>query len=71
VAAAERIAGRVVFDQVPTGVAVTRSMTHGGPYPATTAPGSTSVGGAAIQRWLRPVTYQNVPDELLPRELID
>lgn len=67
--AAERVAGRVVFDQVPTGVAVTRSMTHGGPYPATTAPSSTSVGGAAIARWLRPVTYQNVPEPLLPPEL--
>jgi NADP-dependent aldehyde dehydrogenase len=68
-AAAERVAGRVVFDQVPTGVAVTRSMTHGGPYPATTAASSTSVGGTAIARWLRPVTYQNVPLSLLPPEL--
>lgn len=68
IAVAESIAGRVVFDQVPTGVAVTRSMTHGGPYPAATAPSSTSVGGAAIERWLRPVTYQNMPRELLPKD---
>jgi NADP-dependent aldehyde dehydrogenase len=43
-------------------------MTHGGPYPATTAP-TTSVGGSAVDRWLRPVTFQTVPPELLPPEL--
>jgi NADP-dependent aldehyde dehydrogenase len=59
-------AGRVVWNGWPTGVSVTHAMQHGGPYPATTAPSSTSVGTAAISRFLRPVSYQSVPDELLP-----
>jgi NADP-dependent aldehyde dehydrogenase len=63
-----RFAGRVLFGGWPTGVAVAPAMTHGGPYPATTSP-TTSVGGTAIDRWLRPVTYQTVPPELLPPEL--
>jgi NADP-dependent aldehyde dehydrogenase len=63
-----RFAGRVIFGGWPTGVAVAPAMTHGGPYPATTTP-TTSVGGAAIERWLRPVTYQTVPPALLPPEL--
>jgi NADP-dependent aldehyde dehydrogenase len=63
-----RFAGRVLFGGWPTGVAVAPAMTHGGPYPATTSP-TTSVGGTAIDRWLRPVTYQTVPRELLPPEL--
>jgi NADP-dependent aldehyde dehydrogenase len=63
-----RFAGRVLFGGWPTGVAVAPAMTHGGPYPATTAP-TTSVGGSAIDRWLRPVTFQTVPPELLPPEL--
>ena len=63
-----RFAGRVIFGGWPTGVAVAPAMTHGGPYPATTSP-TTSVGGTAIDRWLRPVTYQTVPPELLPAEL--
>ena len=63
-----RFAGRVIFGGWPTGVAVAPAMTHGGPYPATTSP-TTSVGGTAIDRWLRPVTYQTVPPELLPSEL--
>ena len=63
-----RFAGRVLFGGWPTGVAVAPAMTHGGPYPATTSP-TTSVGGTAIDRWLRPVTYQTVPPELLPQEL--
>jgi NADP-dependent aldehyde dehydrogenase len=63
-----RLAGRVVFGGWPTGVAVAPAMTHGGPYPATTSP-TTSVGGTAIERWLRPVTFQTVPPELLPAEL--
>jgi NADP-dependent aldehyde dehydrogenase len=65
-----RFAGRVIFGGWPTGVAVAPAMTHGGPYPATTAP-TTSVGGTAIDRWLRPVTYQTVPPELLPPELAE
>jgi NADP-dependent aldehyde dehydrogenase len=63
-----RFAGRVIFGGWPTGVAVAPAMTHGGPYPATTSP-TTSVGGTAIDRWLRPVTFQTVPPELLPPEL--
>lgn len=63
-----RFAGRVVFGGWPTGVAVAPAMTHGGPYPATTTP-TTSVGGTAIDRWLRPVTFQTAPPELLPPEL--
>jgi NADP-dependent aldehyde dehydrogenase len=63
-----RFAGRVIFGGWPTGVAVAPAMTHGGPYPATTSP-TTSVGGTAIDRWLRPVTFQTVPPALLPAEL--
>ncbi|WP_145797151.1 aldehyde dehydrogenase (NADP(+)) [Kitasatospora atroaurantiaca] len=64
------LAGRLVVDGWPTGVAVAPAMHHGGPYPATTST-STSVGGTAIERWLRPVSYQNGPPELLPPELHD
>lgn len=63
------LAGRVVWNGWPTGVAVTHAMTHGGPYPATTAPTHTSVGTAAIHRFLRPVSFQSVPQSLLPRAL--
>jgi NADP-dependent aldehyde dehydrogenase len=62
----ERIAGRIVFNGWPTGVAVVAAQQHGGPWPATTAPEHTSVGSAAIRRWLVPVAYQNLPPELLP-----
>lgn len=65
------VAGRVIWNGWPTGVAVSHAMTHGGPYPATTAPAHTSVGTTAIRRFLRPVTYQSVPDTLLPAELRD
>lgn len=64
-------AGRVLWNQWPTGVSVTWAQQHGGPYPATTAVGTTSVGTAAITRFLRPVAYQNVPDALLPAALRD
>ncbi|MEV7615379.1 aldehyde dehydrogenase (NADP(+)) [Streptomyces sp. NPDC089799] len=64
------LAGRVVVDGWPTGVAVAPAQHHGGPYPAATSH-STSVGGTAIERWLRPVAYQSVPDPLLPPELRD
>lgn len=64
-------AGRVLWNQWPTGVSVTYAQQHGGPYPATTAPGSTSVGTAAIERFMRPVAYQNFPQHLLPPELQD
>ena len=63
--------GRVVWSGWPTGVAVTAAQHHGGPWPATTAPLHTSVGTAAIRRFLRPVVYQSVPDALLPDELRD
>ncbi|MCF3185163.1 aldehyde dehydrogenase (NADP(+)) [Streptomyces polychromogenes] len=62
------LAGRIVVNGWPTGVAVAPAQHHGGPYPAATSH-STSVGGTAIERWLRPVAYQSVPDALLPPEL--
>jgi NADP-dependent aldehyde dehydrogenase len=64
-----RTVGRVVFNGWPTGVAVTRAQHHGGPWPASTAPAYTSVGAAAIRRWLVPVAYQDFPDQLLPAAL--
>ncbi len=64
-------AGRVVFDGWPTGVAVTAAQQHGGPWPATTSVLHTSVGTAAIRRFVRPVAYQGVPDQLLPAPLQD
>ena len=66
IAVLERVAGRVVCNGWPTGVAVVAAQHHGGPWPATTAPASTSVGTAAIRRWLVPVAYQDFPAELLP-----
>lgn len=63
--------GRVLWNQWPTGVAVSYAMEHGGPYPATTAPATTSVGTAAIERFLRPVAFQGWPQELLPPPLRD
>jgi NADP-dependent aldehyde dehydrogenase len=64
------LAGRVLVNGWPTGVAVAPAQHHGGPYPATTST-STSVGGTAIERWLRPVAYQTTPEALLPPELRD
>jgi NADP-dependent aldehyde dehydrogenase len=64
-------AGRLVWNGYPTGVAVVPAMHHGGPYPACSSPLHTSVGTAAIDRFLRPVAYQNVPDALLPEALRD
>jgi NADP-dependent aldehyde dehydrogenase len=63
--------GRVIIGGWPTGVAVTPAMQHGGPYPATTNVSSTSVGSAAISRFLRPVTYQDAPQQILPEPLQD
>ena len=63
--AAERIAGRVLFAGVPTGVAVTAAQQHGGPWPASTQPFTTSVGYAAIDRFLRPVALQDAPEWLV------
>lgn len=65
----ERKAGRLLANGFSTGVAVCDSMVHGGPYPATTNSGSTSVGTMAIRRFLRPVCYQNMPAALLPEDL--
>jgi NADP-dependent aldehyde dehydrogenase len=62
----ERKAGRLLVNGFPTGVEVADSMVHGGPYPASTNFGATSVGTLAIRRFLRPVSYQNFPDALLP-----
>ncbi|MFO7677797.1 MAG: aldehyde dehydrogenase family protein [Thermoplasmatota archaeon] len=61
--------GRIIINGVPTGVKVCTAMTHGGPYPATTAPHTTSVGMKAIRRFLRPISFQNVPSKLLPEPL--
>ncbi|MBZ7926297.1 aldehyde dehydrogenase (NADP(+)) [Ensifer adhaerens] len=65
----ERKAGRLLVNGFPTGVEVCDAMVHGGPYPASTNFGATSVGTMAIRRFLRPVSYQNVPDALLPSDL--
>ncbi len=62
-------AGRLVYNAWPTGVAVSWSMQHGGPWPATTNPLHTSVGATSIRRWLAPVCYQDWPEALLPPEL--
>ena len=64
----ERKAGRVLVNGFPTGVEVVASMVHGGPYPASTNFGATSVGTLSIRRFLRPVAYQNFPDALLPAD---
>jgi len=61
--------GRLIFNGVPTGVEVGHAMQHGGPFPATTDPRFTSVGTAAIRRFVRPVAYQDFPDALLPDAL--
>ncbi|HEY1917047.1 MAG TPA: aldehyde dehydrogenase family protein [Streptosporangiaceae bacterium] len=61
--------GRIVFNGWPTGVAVSWAQHHGGPWPAATAPAYTSVGAAAIRRWLVPVVYQDCPLPLLPAGL--
>ncbi|WP_414637597.1 aldehyde dehydrogenase (NADP(+)) [Amycolatopsis sp.] len=63
------LAGRLLWNDWPTGVTVSWAQQHGGPYPATTAPTTTSVGTAAIERFLRPVAWQGFPDALLPPAL--
>jgi alpha-ketoglutaric semialdehyde dehydrogenase len=63
--------GRLIWNGFPTGVEVVHAMEHGGPYPATTAPATTSVGMTAIKRFMRPVAYQGMPDSLLPDALKD
>ena len=67
----EAHSGRVVINGWPTGVAVTPAMQHGGPWPASTNAGTTSVGTAAVDRFTRPVVYQDTPEELLPLPLRD
>ena len=68
VRAATQTAGRVLFAGVPTGVAVTAAQQHGGPFPSSTAPSTTSVGYAALDRFLRPVALQDAPAWLVERE---
>jgi alpha-ketoglutaric semialdehyde dehydrogenase len=62
-------AGRLIFNGVPTGVEVCKAMNHGGPYPATTDARFTAVGEDAIKRWVRPIAYQDSPQEFLPEQL--
>ena len=64
-------AGRLIVNGFPTGVEVCQAMQHGGPWPATSDARFTSVGGAALERFVRPVCYQDVPDPLLPDALKD
>lgn len=64
----ERKAGRVLANGFPTGVEVVDAQVHGGPYPASTNFGATSVGTMSIRRWIRPVAYQNMPAALLPQD---
>lgn len=63
------IAGRIIWNGYPTGVAVSAAMQHGGPWPSSTSPRDTSVGTASIARFTRAVSYQNMPEPLLPEEL--
>jgi alpha-ketoglutaric semialdehyde dehydrogenase len=65
----EQRVGRLIYNGVPTGVEVAAAMVHGGPYPSTNQPNSSAVGTLAIERWARPVCYQNCPDALLPDAL--
>jgi NADP-dependent aldehyde dehydrogenase len=67
----ERKAGRILANGWPTGVEVCHAMVHGGPFPATSDARTTSVGSLAIDRFLRPVSYQNLAPAVLPAELTD
>ena len=69
IAALQNRVGRIIFNGVPTGVEVCPSMQHGGPYPASTDSRFTAVGTQSIKRWVRPFSFQDWPDELLPNEL--
>jgi NADP-dependent aldehyde dehydrogenase len=69
ISALENRVGRIIFNGVPTGVEVCPAMVHGGPYPASTDSRFTAVGIHSIKRWVRPFSYQDWPDELLPNEL--
>ncbi len=68
---AEQLAGRILFNQVPTGLEVCDATVHGGPFPATSDGRATSVGGWAIDRWTRLVCWQNAPQPMLPAALRD
>jgi acyl-CoA reductase-like NAD-dependent aldehyde dehydrogenase len=68
---ASRAGGRIIFNGPPTGVRVAHGMVHSGPFPACNRPDTTAVGPFAIERWCRPVCFQNAPQELLPEELRD
>lgn len=67
----ERKAGRILANGWPTGVEVSHAMVHGGPFPASSSAAHTSVGSRAIERFLRPVCYQNLPSWLMPAALRD
>jgi NADP-dependent aldehyde dehydrogenase len=67
----ERKAGRLLCNGYPTGVEVCQAMVHGGPFPATSDSRSTSVGSAAIDRFVRPVCYQDFPEALMPLSVQD
>ncbi|MCA9260012.1 MAG: aldehyde dehydrogenase (NADP(+)), partial [Planctomycetales bacterium] len=69
VATLQRKVGRLVCNGFPTGIEVCAAMHHGGPYPAATHSGFTSIGHASIYRFARPVCFQNFPDAALPAEL--
>ncbi|MGB0891571.1 MAG: aldehyde dehydrogenase (NADP(+)) [Flavobacteriaceae bacterium] len=69
IAALQNRVGRIIFNGVPTGVEVCPSMVHGGPYPSSTDSRFTAVGIHSIKRWVRPFSYQDWPNELLPNEL--
>ncbi|HRQ73834.1 MAG TPA: hypothetical protein PLU35_12480, partial [Phycisphaerales bacterium] len=67
--ALERHVGRLIFNGVTTGVEVSEAMVHGGPWPATNQPHTTAVGARAVERWCRPVCYQNAPAWAVPEAL--
>ena len=69
ISALQNRVGRIIFNGVPTGVEVCESMVHGGPYPASTDSRFTAVGVNSIKRWVRPFSFQDWPNELLPKEL--
>lgn len=69
ISALQNRVGRIIFNGVPTGVEVCESMVHGGPYPSCTDSRFTAVGINSIKRWVRPFSYQDWPNELLPKEL--
>ena len=69
ISALQNRVGRLIYNGVPTGVEVCPSMVHGGPYPASTDSRFTAVGINSIKRWVRPFSFQDWPNQLLPDEL--